>query len=220
VPPEAAEKGTSGATNAAPDPSVDPSVAPVSDGSPASAGSGAPAPPSSLGAGTSGGASGEMPGAGAAGSSAATPPPAPAAPPPPLAEGEVQGHYSVPVVPELENYATFDVPSIRIRQHGSDIEIAYTLPELLVGDTRELSFRGSSSADANGVYQLSGDNGQAHCQWLQGAFVCDEALSGVEIDREKLQREYANLPAPESDARWRIATQFSDDPIGKLTFPR
>lgn len=140
--------------------------------------------------------------------------------PPSLASGDVQGQYVVPVAPELEGYATFDVPTIRIRQHNSEIEIAYTLPALLVGGDQELSFRGPDSADANGVYQLSGDSGQARCQWLETAFSCDEALSGVEIDRDKLEREYAKLPAAESDARWSIANQFSDDPIGKLTFPR
>jgi hypothetical protein len=146
--------------------------------------------------------------------------PTPPTLPPTLASGDVQGQYFVPVAPELLAYATFDVPTIRIRQHNREIEIAYTLPALLVGGDQELSFRGPDSADANGVYQLSGDSGQARCQWLETAFSCDEALSGIAIDRDKLEREYAQLPAAESDARWSIANQFSDDPIGKLTFPR
>jgi hypothetical protein len=212
---------SAGTAAAAPDPS-----SAAANPSPAAAASGGAQPAvtaNAAGTGRSGGAPGDTAGsgsastAGAAGSSGAAPV---AVPPPALAEGEVQGRYSVPVAPELEGYATFDVPAIRIRQHGSEIEIAYTLPALLVGGDEELSFRGSGSADANGVYQLSGDRGQARCQWLEAAFVCDEALRGVEIDRNELQREYADLPAAESDARWSIATQFSDDPIGKLTFPR
>lgn len=125
--------------------------------------------------------------------------------------------YHVPVPAELEPYSNFELGDLRLREHGSEWELEYTLPELLVGERQELSFRGS--AIETGELQLRGDTGQVSCRNLGGAMRCDEVLSRVQLDRDKLQRSFASLPVEESAARWAVAERFSDDPIGVLTFP-
>ena len=130
--------------------------------------------------------------------------------------------YHVPVPADLEPYSNFELGDLRLREHGSEWELQYTLPELLVGGHQELSFRGSASD--TGALQLLGDAGQVTCQSLGTSMLgatmrCDEVLSRVELDRDKLARSFAALPAEESAARWAVVGRFSDDPIGVLTFP-
>ena len=130
--------------------------------------------------------------------------------------------YHVPVPAELEPYSNFELGDLRLREHGSEWELQYTLPELLVGGHQELSFRGSASG--TGALRLLGDAGQVTCQSLAAQMPgamrqCDEVLNRVELDRDKLERSFADLPAEESAARWAVVARFSDDPIGVLTFP-
>jgi len=130
--------------------------------------------------------------------------------------------YHVPVPAELEPYSNFELGDLRLREHGSEWELQYTLPELLVGGHQELSFRGSASG--TGALRLLGDAGQVTCQSLAAQMPgamrqCDEVLNRVELDRDKLERSFADLPAEESAARWAVVGRFSDDPIGVLTFP-
>jgi len=125
--------------------------------------------------------------------------------------------YHVPVPAELEPYSNFELGDLRLREHGGEWELQYTLPALLVGGHQELSFRGSTSD--TGALQLLGDAGQVTCQSLGTSMVCDEVLNRVELDRDKLERSFADLPAEESAARWAVVGRFSDDPIGVLTFP-
>ena len=139
------------------------------------------------------------------------------APPVGAAPSADHASYHVPVPAELEPYSNFDLGDLRLREHGSEWELEYTLPELLVGGRQRLSFRGSASD--TGEYQLLGDAGQVRCQRLGAAMACDEVLHRVELDRDKLARSFAALPAEESAARWAVADRFSDDPIGVLTFP-
>jgi hypothetical protein len=126
-------------------------------------------------------------------------------------------NYHVPVPAELEPYSNFELSDLRLRAHGGEWELEYTLPELLVGGRQRLSFRGSASE--TGDYQLLGDAGLVTCHSLGASMTCDEVLNRVELDRDKLERSFAALPAPESAARWAVADHFSDDPIGVLTFP-
>lgn len=125
--------------------------------------------------------------------------------------------YHVPVPAELEPYSNFDVGDLRLRAHGSEWELEYALPELLVGGRQGLSFRGGASEA--GEIQLRGEAGQVSCRSLGAVMQCNEVLSRVELDRDKLERAFASLPAEESAARWAVADRFSDDPIGVLTFP-
>jgi hypothetical protein len=175
-------------------------------------------------AGFAWGCSGGPDGASAADSAPADAPPSAAtadspAPDRPVgaAPGAERASYHVPVPLELEPYSHFELGDLRLRARGSDWELEYTLPELLVGGHQSLSFRGSS--DGAGDYRLLGEAGQVTCQSLGTSMECSEVLSRVELDREKLQRLLAALPAEESAARWAVAGRFSDDPIGVLTFP-
>jgi hypothetical protein len=137
--------------------------------------------------------------------------------PGPLA-GDAAATYHVPVPEELEPYSTFELGDLRLRERGAEWELDYTLPELLVGGSERLSFRGGSSS--NGDIQLRGDAGQLSCRSLGAAMQCDEVLTKLEVDRDKLERAFATLPAAEREARRAVADRFSDDPIGVLTFSR
>jgi hypothetical protein len=126
--------------------------------------------------------------------------------------------YSVPVPAELEPYASFELGDLRFRQRGDEWTLDYSLPELLLGASRKLSFRGT--LDASGTYELSGDAGSLTCTAEADTLRCDEVLAAVELDRDKLERALAELPAQENEARWAVAERFADDPIGVLRFAR
>jgi hypothetical protein len=67
-------------------------------------------------------------------------------------------------------------------------------------------------------YSLGGDDGRATCRGVDGAWTCDEVLSGIEPDPRKIERTLAELPAPEARARRAVSEQFAVDPIGVLSF--
>ena len=126
--------------------------------------------------------------------------------------------YSVPVPAELEAYATFELGDLRFRERGNEWTLDYSLPPLLVGGTRQVSFRGVVSSSS--AYELSGDAGSMTCVDQADVLVCDEMLTAIELDRDKLERAFADLPAAESRARWEVANRFADDPIGVLRIAR
>jgi hypothetical protein len=143
--------------------------------------------------------------------STATPAAGESAPPVP---GVYRGTYFVPVPAELEPYALFELESVRVEVRGDELGLDYDLPELLLGERRGLSFRGS--ATAAGEYRLEGDDGVATCRQSAGRFRCDEALNGVELDSSKIDRLLQPLSDAEARARRGVADRFSIDPIGVL----
>jgi hypothetical protein len=134
-----------------------------------------------------------------------------------LVSGVYRGTYFVPVPDELEDYALFAIDAIRIDIQGEDLELRYELPELLVGDSRGISFRGGARGDGT-EYALDGDSGRATCSASNGAWTCDEVLHGIELEAEKMDRKLAELPASEALARRAVADHFAVDPIGILRF--
>ena len=140
-------------------------------------------------------------------------PDAPSDPSPPAA-GVYPGTYFVPVPPELEPYALFSLESVRLELRGDELELQYDLPELLLGEARQISFRGGAAA--SGEYQLEGDEGVARCRRSAGRLRCDEVLGGVDIDTRKIDRLLATMPRAEASARRSVADRFTIDPIGVL----
>jgi hypothetical protein len=143
--------------------------------------------------------------------------PASEAPTTPASEapnGVYAGTYVVPIEAELEAYARFDVSAVRFDVDGAELGLRYDLPELLLGQARRISFRGT--ADAAGVYQLAGDAGTASCRRDSNDWVCDEVLRSVELDTNKLDRLLSTLPEAEAQARRSVADRFIVDPIGVL----
>lgn len=141
---------------------------------------------------------------------------APATPsdPDPPAAGVYRGTYFVPVPPELEPYALFELESVRVEARDDELGLQYDLPELLLGESRGLSFRGGATAD--GEYRLEGDDGVATCRSSAGRWRCDEALNGIELDASKIERLLEPLPDAEARGRRGVADRFSVDPIGVL----
>jgi hypothetical protein len=140
--------------------------------------------------------------------------PATSSDPDPPAAGVYRGTYFVPVPPELEPYALFELESVRVEARGDELGLQYDLPELLLGEPRGLSFRGGATAD--GEYRLEGDDGVATCRPSAGRWRCDEALNGIELDASKIERLLEALPDAEARGRRGVADRFSVDPIGVL----
>ncbi|HTV25320.1 MAG TPA: hypothetical protein VMG12_41785 [Polyangiaceae bacterium] len=133
----------------------------------------------------------------------------------PPAAGDYPGTYFVPVPLELEPYALFDLESVRVELRGDELGIQYDLPELLLGEQRRIAFRGS--ATAAGEYRLEGDDGVATCRSTRaGRWTCDEVLSSIQFDANKLDRLLASMPDTEARARRRVSDRFTIDPIGVL----
>ena len=89
------------------------------------------------------------------------------------------GQYTVPVEEALATFATYRIEGIRFEQRDGEVELSYRLPELLHGDERRVSFRGSGQLGAARLDLSSGD-GQAVCRRLAEQVRCDEVLAGVE----------------------------------------
>jgi hypothetical protein len=131
--------------------------------------------------------------------------------------GVYAGTYVVPIEPELEAFARFDVPSVRFDVNGAELTLRYDLPELLLGEARRIAFRGVAGAD--GRYLLEGDEGTASCRPEASSWVCDEVLQSLQLDTDKLARLLAGLPDAEARARRSVADRFIVDPIGVLHVP-
>jgi hypothetical protein len=130
----------------------------------------------------------------------------------------VPGTYTVPVSPELEPYSSFAVDRVTFCADDSgEVGLDYDLPELLVGKSLKVSFRGPFDSVA-GVYRLTGRDGDADCTPVSEGFRCDERLAPFDIDGAAVDRKLADLPADEAAARRDVATHFGQDPIGVLTF--
>jgi hypothetical protein len=151
----------------------------------------------------------------------ADPPAASVAPLVPTCSGDTKLHatYHVPVAAELEPYATFDVSDLWFCQEDS-AELSYDLPRMLVGGSERVELQGELDAAAPSL-DLTGRLGTATCTAAapDGTRVtCTEQLSGVTVDRAKVQSELADLPVDEAAARSAISDSFTQDPIGVLTF--
>ena len=131
------------------------------------------------------------------------------------------GNYFVPVPDELVDYADFAIGVIEVRMRGSELELRYDLPALLVGETRGVSFRGELTRAARGEpsqFVLEGDDGRATCAAQDGIWRCDEVLRDVQPDLSKIEQELADLTEPEAAGRRAVAERFAVDPIGVLSF--
>jgi len=126
--------------------------------------------------------------------------------------------YRVPVPAELEPYASFELGDLRFREREGQVNLEYSLPVLLVGGTQRVSFRGPLLA--SGELDLNGEAGRVTCRAVGSSMQCDEVLTQVELDQQKLERALSAFTSDESQARRAVAARFSDDPIGVLTFPR
>jgi hypothetical protein len=145
----------------------------------------------------------ESPSAAAATAAAAAPEP-----------GLYAGTYHVPVPPELEAYADFELEAVRLELRGSELVLQYDLPALLLGEAQGVSFRGAAASD--GSYTLQGDSGTATCRASDASWTCDEVLQGIELDSDKMDRELASMSAEEAIGRRSVAARFASDPIGVL----
>jgi len=165
-------------------------------------------------------------GAGAA--TDAAPPPAPepaggatAAPAAPVcASGgptSFAGTYRVPVTDALAPYASFPVDSVDYCARDGAVELSYALPELLVGKSTKVSFRGSYDRQT-GAYLLRGSDGDATCTASGDTWSCREQLVDLKIDASSLAQQLSALPPAEASARRNVASAFGQDPIGVLTF--
>ncbi len=134
----------------------------------------------------------------------------------PLGPGVYAGTYFVPVAVELEPYARFEIESLRLEARDGELVLRYDLPELLLGEVRGVSFRGSATAAPDGTYALSGADGTATCRGDAGGWSCDEVLDGIEVDADKINRLLEAMSDVEAVGRRSVADQFSIDPIGVL----
>ena len=142
--------------------------------------------------------------------------PAPA--PPVCSDGPgFSGTYTVPVSDALAPYASFPVSGIDFCTAEGNVELAYALPESLLGKSTRVSFRGTYDTHAR-AYPLSGSDGTATCSFASNTWTCQERLAGLKIDMAGLQKQFAALSAAEQTARLSVASVFGQDPIGVLTF--
>ncbi len=132
----------------------------------------------------------------------------------------VDGLYTVPV--DDASLAPFATQPVRLdwRDRNGEYRLDYDFPEELTGISQRVSFEGRAAGD--GSIQLLGALGSASCSAdpTGSGFVCTERFSGIQIDLDRLERDFEQrgLSALEIARRLEVASIFQSDPIGVLSF--
>lgn len=132
------------------------------------------------------------------------------------AEEIAGGTYTVPVPERLSAYSSYTVGSITFCKAGDSVQLDYSLPELLLGKKERVQLRGGWNASTPSL-DLSGD-ATANCVVSGSTWTCTEHFAAVTLDVERLQKELADLPDAERQARFEVSQIFGQDPIGILEF--
>ncbi len=122
----------------------------------------------------------------------------------------------MPVPEALAPFAELAVEPIEVRLRDAELELRYPMPALLLGEARNVSFRGTLNAQSE--YLLEGDYGSATCTVAGGVFRCDEVLRDMKPDADKLAEALSQLSEPEARGRRAVSERFAVDPIGVLSF--
>ena len=131
------------------------------------------------------------------------------------------GTYTVPTSPELKAVATFDLKNLVRTGDDQNIQLSYDLPQDLTGATiQHIEMAGTVDPTAPFV-TLKGSHAQASC--LMSADIkmnCLTQYNDLTIDSGKvkdfLRNKFGNSPTLPS--RIGVAGQFSEDPIGVVTY--
>lgn len=133
-----------------------------------------------------------------------------------VSAGPPGGGGAVYFVPPRGPASTYAVDDVRWRTEGGEARLDYTLPRLLVGASRRVSFRGRA---AGGAMLLTGDEGTATCAVGAAGLRCEERFTGLGVDLEGVRREAQRVDPAQVDARVEVARRFSVEPIGVLEAP-
>lgn len=151
-----------------------------------------------------------------AATAADSPPTSDAAGLPPIVIAGRLARYDVPVSPELEPFAQYQVTDAEwtINSRG-ERRLQYTLPLDLTGTAQLVELEG---IDSGAPWQLVGEvaGTTAECVTDGPHVVCTEHLPGVVVDLAALEARVA--AGSLSAERLRVAQVFAPDPIGILRF--
>lgn len=133
------------------------------------------------------------------------------------ASGVYAGTYSVPVSPELDAAATYEVAEYEWSRIGDTLSFSYKLPVELLGVSKKVHFSGTFTPGAS-TATLSGRDGTAVCTRTDDAVECREDMHAMQPIEQDLDRVRALAPSGLEADRARISTIFISDPIGVARF--
>lgn len=127
-------------------------------------------------------------------------------------ETDSRGAYLVPTTdPSLLPYAQFDVPRVRVKVEGQNVEIRYPFPKALAGQDLRVELSGEILSDEKWV--LRGEAGVLTCNLVEGFRVCVARYDGMPIDKASRDAHILNTSrnADERSARLKIAALFGGE---------
>ena len=127
--------------------------------------------------------------------------------------------YSVPVSPNLEEFAIFEIEAPQIVKEGTNIQITYKMPEELVGEKFPLVTMVGTIARKDS-FVLLGENVKAECVVVSEQTNCRMEFSDLELNKQdiaKVIREKSKN-IKEERIRRKIAKVFSGDPVGVFSY--
>lgn len=125
------------------------------------------------------------------------------------------GTYSVPVSPELEPFATFDLLDAEVVVTATHVKLSYSLPAELVGVGHErIVLNGKRRPD--GTLKLKGPLGTARCHSAGSDAECVVEYEDMVIDLAGAETAInaRTIDPLERMARLSVAKIFSSEPVG------
>lgn len=129
--------------------------------------------------------------------------------------------YSLPVPPNLAQYAQFQLPAVENNPDSSHVELSYPLPQELTGNAAQtIQLKGEIVKGQPLV--LEGDNASATC-----TITTYNAINQCQIVYRKLNLNSAAVASfisqqftdpAEIQGRLQVANLFASEPVGVLTY--
>jgi hypothetical protein len=128
--------------------------------------------------------------------------------------------YSVPVPAALEPYASYELKNFQWQETRDSVEVTYKLPELLLGYSHRVSFRGRQRND--GHYELVSDQyGKLECTKDENGHDCRAMYRGLKVDLPKVEALLVskNVESREREGRMAVSARFGGDLVGVIHVP-
>ncbi|MES2767927.1 MAG: hypothetical protein V4596_02175 [Bdellovibrionota bacterium] len=131
---------------------------------------------------------------------------------------EKRAYYSVPVHPELEEYAIFEIENPKIVIEGTSVILTYKMPAELVGaEFPNVVLSGEYGSES---FDLIGKNARAECKVISEQTACRMEFTSLEINKKEVSKAIQKSAESFKEIRGRekVAKIFKGDPVGILSY--
>jgi hypothetical protein len=131
-----------------------------------------------------------------------------------------EAQYVFPTTPGQQPLATFNLTNFSFSRSGNQITISYDLPQQLVGYPNMTITLTGTTDNSSAPTELTGNRGTASCTSQDLNLVCQVTYRNLNIDLAKTDSFLRNTVSNASELQTRldIASEFSSEPVGVVTY--